>query len=161
MRNAHRVVFAVMGFALIIVLSFPSWDYTYSQAGMQTVRNPAGHSWLWNPPARRGDIRYSGVRLAIDRLVIEVGIVLAVGMITAFAVPWNIRSDSQSRGKESDQERQLGWGTGPTSRAAADICRPKCGQDAKTAEIAKRMARSVECSGDPTAEQIAELMGRS
>jgi hypothetical protein len=73
---------------LLAVVLFPPWDYTASWPGMTTARTPAGHVWLFNSPPPSHGPRHQGVELAVDRMMIEAGVVLVVGGIAMIVIPW-------------------------------------------------------------------------
>ena len=74
------------GFLLLLVgvwllsAAAPPWVYTFSvpRSGTAAV-TPAGYFLLWAPPKPKSSSRAAGVRIDLERLLIQWGIIAAIG----------------------------------------------------------------------------------
>jgi hypothetical protein len=83
-RKAHRIVLVMTVAALCALLLFPPWNYTLSLQGAAANRWPAPRAFLFTPPPRQGML---GVRLALDRLIIESLVVALIGATVTALIP--------------------------------------------------------------------------
>lgn len=70
--------------ALVIAIAaalFPPWKYTFAEAGMAVISQPAGHSLLIRPPEPLRQNIHFGVTLDYGRLALEVISVFGIALV--------------------------------------------------------------------------------
>ena len=64
----------------LISAAVPPWVHTFTApAGGGSATRPAGYFLLWQPPAPRSSNRRAGVRIDLDRLLIQWVIIAVLG----------------------------------------------------------------------------------
>lgn len=84
----------IAGVALIALMAlFPPWTYTFKYQSTYS-EEPAGYSFIADPPRPRATRRTDGVKLDIARLTVQVVAVLALMGIGLLVVSGDSRRDS-------------------------------------------------------------------
>lgn len=78
MSPLQKMVLALTLLGAAAVLFFPPWDYTRDGYSIHS-RNPATRSSILNPPVPQSGAGGFGVKISVDRMMVEVGAVLAFG----------------------------------------------------------------------------------
>ena len=63
----------------LLSAAVPPWVYTFSVPRSGTAATPAGYHLLWVPPAPKSSSHAAGVRVDLDRLLIQWAIIAAIG----------------------------------------------------------------------------------
>ena len=64
----------------LLSAAVPPWVYTFTApAGRESATRSAGYFLLWQPPAARSSHNLHGVRIDLDRLLIQWAIIAALG----------------------------------------------------------------------------------
>ena len=63
----------------LLSAAVPPWVYTFTVPRSGTAARPAGYFLLWQPPAPASKNHLAGVRIDLDRLLIQWAIIAAIG----------------------------------------------------------------------------------